>query len=205
MKTIVGLFDYIAEAESTVLALEKAGIAREDISAMADDTRRHEDQYSTGSASAAEDLKDVIAVDATAGAAIGGATGLLMALTGLVIPGFGAVVAAGWLVSTLAGAAVGAAAGGLIGGLTGAGIPLEDAIYYREGIKAGATLIAVRADESRTAEVAAIMEGHGAIDIKARAEQYQRQELLSPTDSSVLLRPVSAPIETSFVVEDPKQ
>lgn len=203
METVVGLFDYIAEAEGTVLALEKAGIARENISVMADNTRRHEDQYSSGSASSAEDLQDVIKVDATAGAALGGATGLLMALTGLVIPGFGAVVAAGWLVSTLAGAAVGAAAGGLVGGLTGAGIPLEDALYYREGIKAGATLIAVRTEPAHAMEIAAIMEAQGAVNITERAEEYRRQGLLSPTDNSVLLRPVTEPITTPLVVEDP--
>lgn len=187
MRTVVGLFDYIEDAESAVIRLEAAGINRHDISVMADETRRHATQFNEGSASAAEDKGEVIAVDAAAGAALGGATGLLMALTGLVIPGFGPIVAAGWLVSTLAGAAVGAGVGGLVGALTGAGIPLEDAIYYKEGIKAGATLIAVRVEASRAPQVAALMEQQGAVNTEERGENAS---LLSPSDSSVLQRPL---------------
>ena len=196
MKTVVGLFDLIEDAESAVIALEKTGLDRHDISVMADDTRRHEDQFNTGSASSAEDMRDVVIADATAGAALGGATGLLMALTGLVIPGFGAVVAAGWLVSTLAGAAVGAAAGGLVGALTGAGIPLEDAIYYKEGVKAGATLVAVRVSAEKAAAVASIMEQKGAVNIDERADQYRESHLLSSSDSSVLQQPITPTVST---------
>lgn len=197
MKTVVGLFDYIEDAESTVIRLEKAGIDRHDISVMADETHRRATQFSEDSASAAEDKGEVIAVDAVAGAALGGATGLLMALTGLVIPGFGPVVAAGWLVSTLAGAAVGAGMGGLVG----AGIPLEDAVYYKEGLKAGATLIAVRVEAGHAGQVALLMEQQGAVNTEERGEE---RGVLSPSDSSVLQQPIEVgtparPISTSAV------
>ncbi len=192
MKTIVGMFDHAEDAQSAVRGLEAAGISRAAISVAVDPESKHADQYSTGSASAAESMTEVIATDATAGAAIGGATGLFMALTGLVIPGFGTIVAAGWLVSVLAGAAVGAAAGGLVGGLTGAGIPLEDAMYYREGIRQGATLVAVRTEDAQAVEIAHIMEKRGAVNIDERGAQYMQQGLVSPTDSSVLMRPVPA-------------
>ncbi len=203
MKTVVGLFDYIEDAESTVIRLEKAGIDRHDISVMADETHRRATQFSEGSASSAEDKSEVIAVDAVAGAALGGATGLLMALTGLVIPGFGPVVAAGWLVSTLAGAAVGAGMGGLVGALTGAGIPLEDAVYYKEGMKAGATLIAVRVEADHAGQVALLMEQQGAVNTEERGEE---RGMLSPSDSSVLQQPIevgvpSPPISASAASE----
>ena len=206
MKTIVGMFDHAEDAQSAVRGLEQAGVAHEDISVVADKESKHTDQYATGSASAAESMSEVIATDATAGAAIGGATGLFMALTGLVIPGFGTIVAAGWLVSVLAGAAVGAGVGGLIGGLTGAGIPLEDAMYYREGLRQGATLVAVRTQDARAAEIAHVMEGRGAVNIDERGAEYLQQGLVSPADNSVLMQPIPAShvehTETPPIVEE---
>jgi hypothetical protein len=70
--------------------------------------------------------------------AVGGAVGLLAGLGLLAIPGIGPVVAAGWLVSTAAGAAAGGATGGLIGALTQAGVSEEDAHVYAEGVPAAA-------------------------------------------------------------------
>src|SRR6185437_13482826 len=86
---------------------------------------------------------------ATTGAVLGGGAGLLAGLGMLAIPGVGPVVAAGWLVATLAGAgagaAVGAAAGGLVGSLTAAGVPEREAHVYAEGVRRGSSLVTVRA------------------------------------------------------------
>jgi hypothetical protein len=57
------------------------------------------------------------------------------------------VVAAGWLVATLAGAGIGAASGGLVGSLTGAGLSRDEAHVYSEGVKRGSSLVTVRAEE----------------------------------------------------------
>jgi hypothetical protein len=50
------------------------------------------------------------------------------------------VAAAGWLVSTAAGAAAGGVAGGLCGALTQAEASSEDAYVYAEGVRRGGTL-----------------------------------------------------------------
>ena len=85
------------------------------------------------------------------GAAAGGVAGLLTGLGLLAIPGVGPVVAAGWLVATVAGAAVGGTAGGIIGALTQAGTSEEDAYVYAEGVRRGGTLVSARvADEDRS-------------------------------------------------------
>jgi hypothetical protein len=172
METVVGLFDTISEAENAVRALEDAGIPYNHISLVTNDTDGRASQYYTGAASAGEDAGAVIASDATAGAALGGAAGLVMALTGMVIPGFGAVVAAGWLASTLAGAALGAATGGLVGALTGAGLPLEDAIYYKEGLHRGGTLVAVRTEEEMAPRVTRILREAGAVESDLTTESH---------------------------------
>ena len=78
------------------------------------------------------------------GAALGGAAGLLAGLGAFVLPGIGAVVAAGWLASALAGAVAGGAAGGVVGALIEAGISENDAAGYAEGVRRGGTLVTIR-------------------------------------------------------------
>jgi hypothetical protein len=69
---------------------------------------------------------------------------LLAGLGAFVLPGIGAVVAAGWLASALAGAAAGGAAGGIVGALIQAGLSENDAAQYAEGVKRGGNLITIR-------------------------------------------------------------
>jgi hypothetical protein len=164
MKTVVGVFRDLSDARVAIDELERKGVEPQDISLIAGNLGGEHDRYASGAASSAQDTHDVIVTDVTAGAIVGGTAGLVMALTGIVIPGFGAVVAAGWLVSLVSGAAVGAAAGGLVGVLTGAGVPLEDAIYYREGLHRGDTLVVVRAEDANADAVAAILRTWGADD-----------------------------------------
>ena len=78
------------------------------------------------------------------GVALGGAAGLLAGLGAFVLPGLGAVVAAGWLASALAGAAAGGTAGGIVGALIQAGLSEKDAARYAEGVKRGGSLITIR-------------------------------------------------------------
>ena len=77
-------------------------------------------------------------------------------------------MAAGWLVSTLAGAvtggAAGAATGGLIGSLTKSGVPEREAHVYAEGVRRGGSLVTVRTDDSRAFEVERIMDRRRSID-----------------------------------------
>jgi hypothetical protein len=99
--------------------------------------------------------------------------GLLAGLGIMAIPGVGPVVAAGWLVSTLAGAAAGGAAGGVIGALTQAGIRNEDADIYAEGLRRGGAVVSARIPDRDAARLQAIMD-NSAVNIGERAAAYRR-------------------------------
>src|SRR5437868_1779001 len=107
-RTITRLFDSRAEAERAVNELETAGIDSDDISLIAPNrTATGEARSFAGEDGKASETAEGAGKGALAGGAIGGAAGLLAGLGMLAIPGIGPVVAAGWLVSTAAGAAAG--------------------------------------------------------------------------------------------------
>ncbi len=144
--TISRLYDDYSSASRVVTELEAAGIPHSDISIIASNSDNWYANDRTGSRatttrpaagqSTAKVDRDRDGVDDRAegaatgggiGAAVGGAAGLLTGLGLMAIPGVGPVVAAGWLVATLAGAAAGGLTGGLIGALTRAGVSEQDA------------------------------------------------------------------------------
>lgn len=176
-KTIIGLFDNRAEAQSVVQELLSENFRREDISVM---SKKLEGQARQGETveyveeDGDEQIKDM-AKGAGTGAAIGGLAGLLLSLTALAIPGIGPVVAAGPLAAIIAGAGIGATAGGLISGLTRLGVPEEDANYYAEGVRRGGTLISVDAADDRAERAVAIMKRHGAVEIDKRAAEWRNE------------------------------
>ena len=92
----------------------------------------------------------------------------------LTIPGIGPVVAAGWLASTLLGAAAGAATGGIVGALVDAGESNEDAEVYSEAIRRGGTLVTVRAEDNQVAAAEVILNRHKPIDAVSRRTEYNR-------------------------------
>jgi uncharacterized protein (TIGR02271 family) len=180
-KTIVGLMETEREGESVVRALMgDCGCDRDDIGLMARGIEGQEiaPEGKTRGSGAAK--------GAGAGAAVGGVLGLVAGLTSLAIPGLGPIIAAGPIAAALAGAGIGAVAGGVIGALTKQGVPEEDAHYYAEGVKRGGTLITVRADDDTMADcVARTMKKHGAVDIDARAAEWQREGWNPPTGRSM--------------------
>ena len=204
MKTIVGMFDTFPHAQNAADALDTMGIARSNISVVANNETGHYDQYATAETTgdASLDTAHAAGTGATAGTVVGGVTGLLMGLGLFVIPGFGPIAAAGWLVSTLTGAGIGAVAGSLVGGLTHAGVPHEDAVVFNEGVRRGATLLAVKAEDDQADQVAKILGEQGAVDINERGGQY-RQEGVTPapangvqtTSAAQTIRPMNSEME----------
>ena len=167
-QTISALYDTHSDAISAVRELESAGIPASDISIVGNKTSSSYEQ---------EVAKDA-GTGAGVGAAIGATGGLLTGLGLLAIPGVGPVVAAGWLVATVTGAAAGAvvggATGGLVGALTESGIPEEEAHFYAEGVRRGGTLVTARVkDTSQTAQVRSILHRHKYVDETQRTQQYQ--------------------------------
>jgi len=92
------------------------------------------------------------------GATVGGVAGLLAGLGIMAIPGVGPVVAAGWLVSTLAGAAAGGVTGGVLGALTQAGVSKEDAEVYAEGLRRGGAVVSARVAAADAVRLQAVMD-----------------------------------------------
>ncbi len=174
MKTIVGLFDDMAEAKKAALDLESAGIAHNDISLVANNENARYAANSEDTTAAPTVSGHAIGHDAMVGAEVGGVAGLLLGLTGLAIPGLGWVATAGWLGGMLLGAGTGLVVGGLVGALTHVGVPEEDAAHYNEGVRRGGTLIAVKAEDAMATRVAQILGDDGAVNIDERAEQYKQ-------------------------------
>jgi hypothetical protein len=181
--TIARLYDTHQAAAEVVRELEAAGIPDTDISLV---TNNRDNQYATAPSSRTSTAERTdtesraasgAGTGATTGAVLGGGAGLLAGLGMLAIPGVGPVVAAGWLVATLAGAgagaAVGAAAGGLVGSLTAAGVPEREAHVYAESVRRGSSLVTVRTDDSSATRVEAIMARHQPVDWQARDRDYR--------------------------------
>lgn len=175
---VVGLFESWTEAQRAVQDVVDLGIARGDISILANDAQGHLQQRQVGGTQAEEGA----ASGAVGGGVLGGVLGLLVGVGALTIPGIGPAIAAGPLAAALGsggagallGAGAGAATGGLIGGLVGLGIPDADAELYAEGIRRGGALLNVTVPDDRVEAVAALMQRHGVIDIDERAETWRR-------------------------------
>jgi uncharacterized membrane protein len=151
-RTLVALFAHRTDAEDAIRHLKEAGFSNEDIGVAT-----HE-QIDSRAANNDTPRTEAAAAGAVNGSVVGGLLGLIGSL---LIPGVGPVVLGGVLASTLMGAGIGAAAGGLIGALTGMGVPEKDARHFDAGLRAGGTLVTVRADQ-RMAEALAVLEDRGA-------------------------------------------
>lgn len=161
--TITRLYHSHAEARSVVDALEAANVGSRNISVVASNADEwHKDKnastYPDKDLDGRDDRAEAAAGGAGVGAAVGGTVGALTGLGLMAIPGVGPVVAAGWLVATLAGAAAGGATGGIIGALTQAGSSSEEAEVYAESLRRGGAVVSVRAEEADRARVTAIMD-----------------------------------------------
>jgi hypothetical protein len=172
-RTIGFLYDSYAQAAHAVSDLEAAGISGADIGFVANNSASGEACVNTATITAGQSAE----TGATVGAAVGGGAGLLAGLGLLAIPGLGPVVAAGWLATTVmgaaAGAGAGAAAGGILGMLTNAGITETDAHLYAESVRRGSTLVTVRCDDGRIGAVEQIMRQHNPVDPDDRRRNYR--------------------------------
>src|SRR3954471_8180406 len=90
-RTVVGLFDDFESAQKASNELERAGIARDQISVVAGNESGRYSDYVSGTGEVGKGT----ASKAGTGAAIGGGLGLLAGLAALAIPGFGPVLAIG--------------------------------------------------------------------------------------------------------------
>src|SRR5437764_12331339 len=177
MATISRLYKDYDTGARVVAELERAGIRHSEISIIANNESGWFDRDGSKRIDRDHDGRDDRAEGAAAGAGIGatlgGVAGLLAGLGLLAIPGIGPVVAAGWLASTAAVAAVGGTAGGLIGALTQSGVSEREANVYAEGVRRGGTLVTARVPETDRARYEAILD-RSAVNITDRSAMWER-------------------------------
>jgi uncharacterized membrane protein len=155
MNTIIGLFDDPMTARRAVETLRDSPLPLEDVSIIA---RNADGTPATG------DSEDVSAGE---GAAVGAVWGGLVGLAALLIPGVGPFIAGGALFAALTGAVTGAVVGGIAAALIDfSGIPEEEARGYEEQVRAGKTLVAVRARDEDAAEARRMLEAAGAASVR---------------------------------------
>lgn len=166
-KTVIGIVESQAQAESLVDALQAAGFSGNDISALFPDKRGTNDFAHEKNTKAPEGAVAGVA----GGGLIGGTIGLLAGIGALAIPGLGPFIAAGPLMAALSGAAAGAAVGGVTGALIGLGIPEIEAKRYEGKVRGGNILLAVHVESSEMQKRAEeILKRAGAQDVTSTSE-----------------------------------
>jgi uncharacterized membrane protein len=151
MNTIIGLFDDQATARRALETLRDGPLPLEDISIIAQNPDGTVDTGESGDVSAGE------------GATVGAVWGGLVGLAALLIPGVGPFIAFGALGAALTGVVTGAVVGGIAAALIDfSGIPEDDARGYEQQLRAGKTLVAVKARNEDAAEVRRILDEIGA-------------------------------------------
>jgi hypothetical protein len=174
--TISRLYNNYGEARAAVQQLEGAGVAHNDISIIASNAdnwyKGGKDTFPDRDLDGKDDRVEAAGKGASIGAAAGGTAGLLTGLGLMAIPGVGPVVAAGWLVATLTGAAAGGATGGALGALTQTGISKDEADVYAEGLRRGGAVVSARVADNDAARFQGMMD-RSAVRIPERAAAYR--------------------------------
>jgi hypothetical protein len=147
----VAVFDTAADAERSVQGLRRAGFGADEIGILEPDADVEHARV-TDAAPDGQDIPSGVRGFSAAGAVIGG---LLGAVTALVIPGIGAVVAGGILATSL-GAALGVAAV-----LAAFGLSDRQASFYERQLGAGRTIVTVEV-AGRYEKATQIFRAHGA-------------------------------------------
>ncbi len=160
-RTVVGVFTDPSQAQQAVAELKREGFRDDQIGVVGRD----------GSGAGTAGVKESGPSKAGEGAAIGAATGAgvgalwALGIVAGVLPAIGPAIAGGILASVLASAAGGAAIAGVAGALIGLGIPEEEARHYEGEVKAGRTLVTVKAD-GRYDEARVILRRFGGYDMQ---------------------------------------
>ncbi|XGC79551.1 quinol:electron acceptor oxidoreductase subunit ActD [Bdellovibrio bacteriovorus] len=179
-KVVYGIFQNRASLESCVSNLRLEGFRPEDVSVLMPD----KGDTATFAHEKGTKAPEGAAIGGGTGAVLGGAMGWLVGIGAVAtIPALGPLVAAGPIMSALAGLGVGTAVGGLAGALAGLGIPEYEAKRYEKYVKDGGILISVHVDDNDWEDKAErILESSGAKDISNSTEVSQKEFRQSSSD-----------------------
>ena len=164
---VFGIFRDRMHAEQGVDALIQNGFRNEDISVLLPDNSGTKDFAHEKHTKAPEGAT----TGAGTGVILGSALGWLVGIGALAIPGVGPFIAAGPVMTALAGAGLAGTVGGIAGALIGMGIPEYEAKRYEGQVKDGGILLSVHSDTSdATKRAKEILKRTGAQDIASTGE-----------------------------------
>lgn len=154
-QTISALYKDHGSAQTAVDHLTQYGFNRSAISLVV-----AENSYGKKNVKIEENTKapEGVAIGAAAGAVAGAALLGLTTVGAVVTTGGAALLAAGPIISVLAGAGAGAGAGGVIGGLIGLGMPETEAKYVDEYLGRGHVLVGVSVDKDQKEKVRKLLD-----------------------------------------------
>ena len=164
---VFGIYGSRSSAENAIDVLTEAGFPLTDVSVLVPESLGANEMRTEKATKAPEG----VTAGASSGAVLGGTLGLLAGIGALAIPGVGPLIAAGPILSALAGIGVGGAVGGVAGGLIGMGIPEYEAKRYEGRLQKGGILVSVHCDTSEEVkEAEEIMKRTGGEDISSTGE-----------------------------------
>jgi hypothetical protein len=165
--SVIGIYEDRTTVSDAVDVLHRAGYRATDISVLSSDNQ--------GSKDFAHEKHTKAPKGAAAGAAVGALAGAAVAcfvsIQSIAIAGLGALIAAGPLLATLAGAGAGGTLGWIVGWL--AGLPLSDYVAkrYAGRVRRGGILLSVHCDSPEWCDRAKkALKDTGARDISSAPE-----------------------------------
>jgi hypothetical protein len=166
---VYGLYRDRPSVEEAVESLKQTGFRNTDISVLLPDNTGSKDFALANSTKAPEGA----IAGAGSGAVLGGALGWVAGIGLLAIPGLGPFIAAGPIMSLLAGLGVGGAVGSLVGALIGMGLPEYEAKRFEGRIKDGGILLSVHCDSAEWVKRAKlVLTNTGASDVSSASEAH---------------------------------
>jgi hypothetical protein len=164
---VFGIYSNATEVEGAIGALQAAGFRSTDISVLFPENTRNEVLIREKRTKAPQGA----AAGGVSGAVLGGTLGWLAGMGMIAIPGVGPLIAAGPILSALAGVGIGGTVAGITGALIGTGIPEYEARKYEGRVKSGGILMSVQVDDSERARIArGILRDTGAEEISLIGE-----------------------------------
>jgi hypothetical protein len=158
--SVVALFKTHTQAEDAIRELEQANFDMKAVSIMG--SGYHTEENVVGYYTAGDRMK----FWGSNGAFWGGIWGMLFGSAFFMIPGVGALIAAGpvvaWIVAGLEGAAVVGGLSALGAGLYSIGIPRKSILRYETSLKAGAFMLVIHGSPDEVTRAKAILATAGA-------------------------------------------
>jgi uncharacterized membrane protein len=163
-KMVVATFNTYLDAERAARSIKEKGLRTDDISIVTKQgkTTDQTDEVTGNDSMTMGTMKnDNVSDGILTGGVLGGLAGLLLGAGSMIIPGIGAIAAAGPITGLLSGAVT----GGIVGGLVDLGIPEEEGRAYEEQIKRGKVLFSMKTENENVASVTTVLKTNAATSV----------------------------------------